>query len=335
MSKETSGIGSGGGTGVATSVLPPTPLKHQRHERWWYRKGGTWVFTDGPGRGLVEEISRRYTAGERQTKISRDMGLDSRRVAYALDRLEITKHEHRLYPLTNERAFSIISEESAYWAGFIMGDGSIGHDRNGIRSSVKIGLAIVDVAHLTKFLHFVGSDTPMYVSTSGFGKRFQSMAVVISSRLMVADLARFGVLPRKTHRAEVYLLENNRHFWRGLVDADGSIGIYKHGRHGDVAQFSVVGPEPIISQFSEYLKRQFHGYPMSVRRHAQTDVIRTIQLSNRIARSVIKLLYGDATVYLDRKMEIARRILEWRPPRRRDLLGSLLVPPTAGVSAGL
>jgi hypothetical protein len=285
---------------------------------------------------MVEEIIRRYTSGERQTAIARAMGLDSRRITYAIDRLGIKKHEHRLYALTNERAFAEVTEGSAYWVGFIMGDGSIARDRYGVASSTVISLAACDEAHILKFLRFAGSSQSPTVQLmhGGFSPHASAVTASIYSRPMVQDLLRFGVTHGKTKRASVELLADDRHFWRGLFDADGSLGIYSHGRHGDGAHISISEPEPLISQFATYVRRNFPDHTVSVVRHPRTDVVRTIQLSNRIARSVVKLLYDGATVYLDRKMETARRVLDWRPRRRLDLLGSLFVGPAATASIG-
>jgi len=130
----------------------------------------------------------------------------------------------------NENTFDSISDESAYWLGFIWGDGSV-NDR-----SLRIKLAIKDIDHLKKFKTFLKSSHKIqhYPKTGLEG----AVALEISNQYLVDSLKRFGILPNKTYNhdfnfdelSDLYLPD----FWRGFFDADGCFskqGDYGHRLH--------------------------------------------------------------------------------------------------------
>lgn len=115
--------------------------------------------------------------------------------------------------------FSDTTEESAYWAGFIFGDGHVVNNR------LIVGLSINNKENLfllQKLSHFIhGVD---YVKTY---KRIYSFAV--SDINIINNLLRFGIIHNKTYNGTLILPNNYQNdFARGYFDADGWISILKH-----------------------------------------------------------------------------------------------------------
>ena len=117
--------------------------------------------------------------------------------------------------LSNKRAFSEVTRESAYWIGFLAADGCV--DEKG---RVRVGLQRSDVSHLYKLAKFVGS-------THKVQERDNRCDLEFSCAEMVADLSKYGIVPRKSiefHPGPVKLYsEFLPEFFRGWFDGDGTI----------------------------------------------------------------------------------------------------------------
>lgn len=115
----------------------------------------------------------------------------------------------------DETAFNAIDTAAkAYWLGYLYCDGSV-HSRKGY---VMLGSEDVDIP--AKFKVFLKADYPLY----RYGRAGKELKVH-SYPLKEALIAQ-GVVPCKTYvRSDVSIPDGEltRHFWRGCVDADGSV----------------------------------------------------------------------------------------------------------------
>ncbi|MFI2708629.1 hypothetical protein ACH495_00650 [Micromonospora sp. NPDC018662] len=99
----------------------------------------------------------------------------------------------------------------------------------------------------------------------------------------------------------------SRDFWRGVVDGDGSLGIYQRPAPStaSLAQLRVAGRRHLLEAFVGFLERE-GIVGLSVRPHRSIfNVGTTCGPAERIA----KLLYEDAVIALARKAEIAARMI--------------------------
>ena len=123
----------------------------------------------------------------------------------------------------NEAVFDVITEESAYWVGFLMADGNISYKRE--RPIIALHLKETDLPHLEKFRMFLGSSHKIghYVN-----KRFgnSSCSLSFSSERIATRLAEYGVVVRKCFVGKSIGLQDSKHFWRGVIDGDGHLEIY-------------------------------------------------------------------------------------------------------------
>jgi hypothetical protein len=209
-------------------------------------------------------------------------------------------------------AFDVITDESAYWIGFLFADGSADKKK---QWWISARLTASDRGHLAKLRDFLGSTHPITECPAGnFGgyaskpsSRLKVPSVHLARRLL--ELGRYtGDIPLELTNIPLELT-NSRHFWRGVVDGDGSLGVTSKG----FPEFQVVGSRRVMDAFLDFLRREAAAARMTVR---PSKSIYTVATAGHTATRVIRLLYGDASVGLERKANIARAILEADTTRR-------------------
>lgn len=251
------------------------------------------------------EMVRRYEAGESTIALGKAFGITPKAVGDNVMRrgkkMRCLSTSHRRLTL-DEAAFSEINERSAYWVGFIMADGGIN------RNVLKVGLSDVDIAHLRKLREFLKAGHTI-THRPGLPPKNGKASFTVNSDRIVADLARFGVVPNKSHTARVIGgLEHDRHFWRGVVDGDGSVRFngYPKFRY---PSFELVGSSAMMSQFSAFIETACPGIALRVKPHKN---IFRVTASGRTALAILDTLYSGATVALDRKAATAHEMLMGR-----------------------
>lgn len=116
-----------------------------------------------------------------------------------------------------------LSPEARYWIGFIYADGAITPGTDGRQPMLTLDLATEDSEAVKRLQTFLGSSHKVQT-------RKASVRLQIRSRDLVADLARFNIAPRKQgHEVPPAALANDRHFWRGVIDGDGTCTDYNYG----------------------------------------------------------------------------------------------------------
>jgi hypothetical protein len=209
----------------------------------------------------------------------------------------------------NEYAFSTLTSEAKYWIGFFLTDGNV---------SVKKGVHIIalhlheiDKDHVDKkFRSFVGSTHKLgrYVNKKTSRVYY---SISFSSEIMANEIAKYGIVTNKWFIVKVKCgLENDRHLWRGAIDGDGNIGIYPkrtlEGKIRLIPKIQLTGNLHICLQFKAFLENQL-GLLMPNIIPCKNSYI--FSVSDHRAVRAIKLLYENCTVALDRKLEIAKRIM--------------------------
>ena len=209
---------------------------------------------------------------------------------------------HRHYSL-DERFFDRIdTPDKAYWLGFLTADGIIG-DR-----FVRIHLQLGDAEHLSKFAVSLRSEQPVSFreNTSSNGTSARQAMIIINSIKLAQSLHRLGVTSRKTfivrpcEEVPETLLAD---YWRGVFDGDGSIS--RSGVLHMKWQLSLVGNQAMVEGFREFIARFVHSNA-SVR--PTSSIFRVAYFGYDKPRAVARILYENATIYLDRKYALAKEL---------------------------
>jgi hypothetical protein len=207
--------------------------------------------------------------------------------------------------LLNEQAFDEWNEYAAYWAGFLMADGCIYYKKIG-NPEIRLQLHPQDIVHLAKFKDFLSANNTIHTysrpSRRGIGSHSYCQ-LVITSKYIVDKLATIGIIENKSLISQVKILENNKHFWRGIIDGDGCLTMCNN-----CPSINLVGSNTLIHQFATFINNNLNINPTCGPRKNNLTWWSSIYSKNAI--KCISFLYNDAKIFLDRKKNKADCLLE-------------------------
>jgi hypothetical protein len=204
----------------------------------------------------------------------------------------------------DESAFAVVATpEKAYWLGILITDGYV--IEPGRTGSPLVGLQMTDREAAEGFRNFLGLRHPV-LRIGPRGERHQVMyRVVCHSRRMAHDLARFGVVPRKSHQTFLPLLTEGLmpHLLRGLFDGDGTVSRRADGQ----ALVGFCGSERLVAEARLWLICRLG---VSDNRVHENGTIRYVQWSHRSdVRRIARYLYSGGGPRIARKYELLRECL--------------------------
>ena len=282
-------------------------IRHTCPECGGHRVKGAKLCRDCASKAQSARLTARWTAATAEERRHHARGLIKR------NRENPTQ---RKYTVDHGYFDQIDTPEKAYWLGFIAGDGCI---RGG---ALVVGLAERDSGHLERFAEALRSNAPIrHNNHVARGKSHPAAVLRVTSWRLVESLAGKGIQPGKTFSLEPWdgPASLMPHYWRGLVDADGSIGIPPNW------EVSLVGTRAVVSGFSEWVRGIEPGITAQPRPHKS---IWGFALGGRVfSRSVVGALYEDAPVALQRKAERAAALIATGPRRPRSEFAVVSVGP--------
>lgn len=204
-----------------------------------------------------------------------------------------------------------LSDEEKYWVGYLRADGAI------LRRPSKSETAPLRVQKVLAFgqkhrepveelAQFLGDGNTIHVQEYKSFDRPTTMFVLHNFKVGYA-LDELGL---KTDLNPI--LYTSYHFWRGLMDGDGSVGNYVRKRTGLIApSLSCSGSEIDMTLFAEWIGSLFSCKPPSV----HSGVNHRVALGGSKARAVALYLYEGEYSALKYKQEIALAMKDWKPKR--------------------
>lgn len=255
-----------------------------------------------------KEICELYNNKIGVNNISKITGVPKTTVGRILNFLGIerrsVKEANSLY--LDENVFENPDEEGKYWIGFLMADGCIVKKANSYR--IQLRISEIDLEHLVKYKNFLNSKHKI---NKVAGRKMKngyitkpSVGLSFTSNKIAKDLKRFGITERKSQTAKVNFLENDISFWRGMVDGDGSIGIYNNKPN---LQFYSASYE-LALQFNNFIKSKIPTYGGNITNNKSGGY--NVKLNSNQAIKLVKILYEDCSIALDRKLKTANKIIE-------------------------
>lgn len=277
--------------------------------RWAARAGiarKPWETVARKLNGMRTDIVGSYLQGRPAPEVAEEYGISSATVYRWLKEAGLAvrgAQETRLIGLgyrVNHFAFAELTDESAYWVGFLAADGYI---LDGETTYVGVTLHSRDRAHLENLRTFLDCTFPIREEQRGSSLM---VSLRVPSEQLAVDLAKWGVTPRKTytlkwpeHMPEPF----QRHYLRGLVDGDGCFSLHRHlGKYRSYT-FSLVGTQDICRHALELIAKacgiRGHLYPAG---NSGGSFKLMIHSRKRVA-IVHRWLYEGAPVALARKAE--------------------------------
>jgi hypothetical protein len=204
----------------------------------------------------------------------------------------------------DEAAFAVIdSPAKAYWLGLLITDGYVIEAKGG--GSPLVGLQMIDREAAEGFKDFLGLQHPVLRVEPKGGRHQPMYRAVCRSRRMAADLARFGVVPRKSRGTFLPLLNEALmpHLVRGLFDGDGTVSRRADGQI--LAGFC--GSERLVAEVRMWLVCRLG---VSDNRIHENGSIRFVQWSHRgDVRLIAQYLYRGGGPRLSRKFALLKEYL--------------------------
>ena len=253
-----------------------------------------------------EAIVTAYLGGATQAQAAALFGYSGNACLNALKRRGIVPRSFqevaRRYTADETFFDQIDTEEKAYWLGFLTADGGIAKNR------IMLALKVNDIGHVHKFVTSLQSDYPVtIVNRKSYGGICTVAQVTIHSILLVQALLQLGVGERKSfavlpcQNIPPSLLSA---YWRGIFDGDGSIFYYGNSPRS-IWQLSLCGNEHIVTGFRDFIS-EFVISKAAVR--PQSSIFQIQYGGIKLAQSVARVLYSNATIYLDRKYALAKKL---------------------------
>lgn len=195
----------------------------------------------------------------------------------------------------NENSFkTITTPEQAYWLGVMYSDGYISH--NPYTNKFGISVSKKDEEWLQKFKDFLqynGTINTYQVTETGYKPGTEYVRLLVGNNEIVHDLELLGVVEHKSkllsQLPEIPFLDD---FIRGYIDGDGSL-------RKDYPCFQISGTQSFLQSIADYLQVEYRLYP--------DKTIYCLRYNTKESTYLEKRLYSHATVYLQRKYNIALR----------------------------
>lgn len=199
----------------------------------------------------------------------------------------------------NESYFNTVdTEEKAYFLGLLASDGYVSD-----KGTIAIGLSGErDRVILERFKMATGFEGPITSKQPNYPGSQRHYTVSLNSKQMAADLARHGVVPRKSL---VYEFDNQlpthliRHYVRGVFDGDGSASYRKNGTF----MLGLMGSKRFIVKLHAHMGVEI-GLEPHIEYGKPPRSPETAQLKaggNYVSLIWLDWMYRDAKVFLPRK----------------------------------
>lgn len=240
-----------------------------------------------------------YLQGKTLNQIKYELQLDPGKLSKYLKsngvKIERLPHKKKI----NKNIFEVINtEEKAYWLGFLYADGYVGLTDN----RVELTLQLSDVNHIEKFKTFLNSDCK--ISTNSYRSRLS-----IKDEKIKKDLINLGCTPQKSlilkfPTDDKVPKELIRHFIRGYFDGDGSLCVTEKTKSIDI-----LGTYDFLYQLC--LESNITTSKIYVSKSKSNKVFRIVLGSRLDLYNFSKYIYDDCNIYLDRKYEKFKKLMEY------------------------
>jgi hypothetical protein len=259
-----------------------------------------------------ERIPDLYASGMDAPEIGSVLGCHSSSVYNVLKEEGIDRRQQ--VACDNPGYFDQIdTPDKAYWLGFLGADGCITGftrgDKEYLRLQVK--LARKDRGHLVTLHGALKARRPIRdFEEESFGKMTPVSVLAVSSPPLARALISHGIVRRKTDALEPWDGPEHLmpHYWRGLVDGDGSITINERG-----VFMQLTGSEDVAKAFAPWANA-VAGTRVNATRKKDCKAAWCVQVGGVTGpRILLAALYDDAPTALARKKALADLAVHGKP----------------------
>lgn len=248
----------------------------------------------------ILDIADEYTPGSNMYELSDKYNIPVATLQYRFSQLgiETTKRKHTL----NESYFeNIDTQNKAYILGFLMADGCVSKTD---KTQLSTNRLIVSISKKDRqVLEFIKNELECDYEIfdfipSGTYANHEMSRLSINSKQLCSDLAKYGIVPRKTGSESFPILdrEYQRHFIRGFLDGDGFVT-----NKGKAIGFC--SNRNMLTEILNVLKTEFDIKSIAtIRDDEREKPLSYMQINCKGDIENLKFyLYNNANFYLERK----------------------------------
>lgn len=273
----------------------------------------------------IEEILKYHNKGLAPYQIAQKINSTRNRVAKILVKLNIKCHEDfqwcRKYEVNHNFLDNIVTQEQAYFMGFMWTDGTVSLKRK----CARLALDSKDTKILQILTDLIQPDKPLTFKNKITEKnklKRTTATLTIESEKICNDLNNLGCMPAKTYILEYpkTLPDNlHSHFIRGAIDGDGCIflgqyedkkGLMRYKAH----KVQLVGSKKFLKRLGEIVEEKtgvigIHSY---CERHHKNIGLWTVN-GRKKCLQLLNWVYEDSKIHLDRKFD-KYKLFQVEPP---------------------
>lgn len=194
---------------------------------------------------------------------------------------------------------TIDTEAKAYFLGLILADGSVSQKEDKRSQQISIGLHTQDADILKVFAKELRYEGAFQTDNRGEGV----ITISFRSSKMANDLAKYGIVPRKTYVTNHLPLDMipadlQPHFLRGFMDGDGSIYVSRSS-----LRVSFTGHSGELINEVRDLGYELINTPCNAKTTLYNGVSK-FTFNGSKAERLLSTLYTDATIFFPRKKNV-------------------------------
>lgn len=258
---------------------------------------------------VKDKIVELYNQGKSTCEIEKIVKLANSNVCIQLRKAGVkikSKAEQNRKYSCNKEYFKVINDEhKAYWLGFIYADGCIHNPSVGNKADMlTITLQASDNNHLEKLKSDLKYTGPVQTY---FKQKYPTCNLKIRFQSIVNDLKSHGINYNKslTTKFPKHLQPNlYRHFIRGYFDGDGGIYINIEKKRYSI---SICGTKDFLYNIQKIWNEELEMSYVKI--HKQSSIYSITKGGRLQTIRILKWLYKDATIYLDRKYNLYKSLL--------------------------
>ena len=190
--------------------------------------------------------------------------------------------------------FKTLTPESLYFLGYLFSDGCLSSSSNAIQ------ISSADKEILIKLNKLISADNIVRQISEKKNNKQAYYLLQITNKEIYQDLLNLGLYPNKSLNLTIpEYLSDSKDFWRGMIDGDGTMGVYnKQFTLGIAGTYSVC--ESFIKFCNKYISsnRKIHINSKSGKNFATG-------LNGTKALIIHKALYENSSIYMERKQKFS------------------------------
>lgn len=237
------------------------------------------------------QVCQKYKKGMSCQQIADQYKVTFHTISSILQAHSIVRDNRYKNTQLREDYFSVIdSPDKAYYLGFLITDGNVLQKTN----AVRLSLHTQDTYILQRFRQVTKNGNPLYKR-----KGRQQIAFNVKSVKWKKDLAKYGVIPRKTFQAYLPILDEEMmpHLIRGMIDGDGWVSYKSHN-------IGYCGNKAAVQGVRDYLVSKLGVYNVAVYYMKKSHIWGVQWSSKQDVKVIGQFLYKDKGIYyLTRKFQ--------------------------------